>query len=118
MAITLTNSATITTTRNFEEIVCKFRHKVSAFCLSSMCTNLLCQYRHSDNQIMTKDIVGNEEYGEILQTSTPVKYYPDCKECMDKYDNCVKCIIWNIRETDDSDSNSPCSPSLDILDDM
>ena len=49
----------------YEEIGYKFRHEVSAFCLSSMCTNLLCQYSHSDNQIMMKDIVGNEEYGDF-----------------------------------------------------
>ena len=55
------------------------------------------------NYLVTEDMIGveGESESEILETSTPLKYYPDCEDCTDN-SNCVKCIIRNIRETDES----------------
>ena len=85
----------------YEDIGCKFLHEVSSCCRYSTCNNILCQYRHVENDLVTEDMIGVDDDSEILQTSTPMKYYPDCEDCSDN-SNCVKCIIRNIRETDDS----------------
>ena len=85
----------------YEDIGCMFRHEVSSLCRFSTCNNILCQYRHDENDLVTEDTTVVEDDSEILQRSTPMKYYPDCEDCTDN-SNCVKCIIRNIRETDDS----------------
>ena len=84
----------------YDDLGCKFRHKVSALCWFSKCNKILCQFRHGEDHFVMKDIVGDQYDGELLET--PVKYYPGCKECTDN-SNCVNCILRNIRETDDDD---------------
>ena len=83
----------------YEDIGCMFRHEVSSLCRFSTCNNILCQYRHDENDLVTEDTINVVE--DDSQRSTPIKYYPDCEDCTDN-SNCVKCIIRNIKETDDS----------------
>ena len=37
---------------------------------------------------------------EVVNTSTPLKYYPDCENCKDLFNDCVECILREMRETD------------------
>ena len=59
------------------------------------------------DDIMISKAIGERELdenrGEILDTSVPIKYYPNCKNCSEEINDCVECIIKDIRENGGDD---------------
>ena len=85
---------------NAQKKLCTFQHDQVENDSDKNMKNYESDIRHIENNLVEKDMVEDEDDSEILETSTIEKYYPDCIECAEKSENCVKCIIRNIRETD------------------
>ena len=47
-----------------------------------------------------KEEGSEEDNDDILDTSAPIKYYPNCKKYSKNVDDCVECIIKNIQENE------------------
>ena len=42
-----------------------------------------------------------EKENEDDDHEKPIKYFPDCDDCKEKIQDCIKCILREIRESDD-----------------